>query len=72
VIASLNGTPIPNMQELRTAIREAIGRKPVVMQIERHGRFLYIEPDFEDRPTVSGTDRDAASDAKTVPARDRH
>jgi serine protease Do len=72
VIASLNGTPILNIQELRRATREAIGRKSVVMQIERHGRFLYIEPDFEDRPSVSGTDRDAASDPKTVPARDRH
>ena len=72
VIASLNGTPILNIQELRRATREAIGRKSVVMQIERHGRFLYIEPEFEDRPSVSGTDRDAASDPKTVPARDRH
>ena len=72
VIASLNGMPILNIQELRKAAREVIGRKPVVLQIERHGRFLYIEPDFEDRPSVSGTDRDAASDSKTVPARDRH
>ena len=72
VIASLNGMPILNIQELRKATREVIGRKPVVLQIERHGRFLYIERDFEDRPSVSGTDRDAASDSKTVPARDRH
>ena len=49
VIASLNGMPILNIQELRKATREVIGRKPVVLQIERHGRFLYIEPDFEDR-----------------------
>jgi serine protease Do len=72
VIASLNDMPILNVQELRKTAREVIGRKPVVMQIERHGRFLYIEPDFEDRPAVSGTDRDATSDLKTVPARDRH
>jgi S1-C subfamily serine protease len=72
VIASLNGTPILNMQHLRTAIREVTGRKPVVMQIERHGRFFYIEPDFEDRPSVSATDRDTASDSKTLPVRDRH
>jgi S1-C subfamily serine protease len=72
VIASLNGMPILNVQELRKATREVIGRKPVVMQIERHGRFLYLDPDFEDRRSVSGTDRDAASDSKTVPARDRH
>ena len=49
VIASLNGTPILNMQHLRTAIRGVIGSKPVVLQIERHGRFLYTEPDFQDR-----------------------
>jgi hypothetical protein len=72
VIASLNGTPILNMQHLRTAIRGVIGSKPVVLQIERHGRFLYTEPDFQARPSESGADRDAASDPKTVPARDRH
>ena len=72
LIASLNGMPMVNIQELRTATREVIGRKPVIMQIERHGRFLYIEPDLENRPSVSGTDRDAASDSKTVPARARH
>ena len=72
VIASLNGVPILNIQELRKAAREMTGHKSVVLQIERHGRFLYIEPDFEDRPSVSGTDRDATSDSKTVPARDRH
>jgi len=72
VIASLNGTPIVNAQELRMAARELIGHNPVVMQIERHGRFLYIEPDFEDRQSVSAADRDAASDTKTAPARDRH
>jgi len=72
VIASLNGVPMLNIQELRKATRGVIGRKPVVVQIERHGRFLYIEPDFEDRPSVRGTDGDAASDSKTVPARDRH
>jgi serine protease Do len=72
VVASLNGMPILNAQELRKAAREVMGRKPVVVQIERHGRFLYIELDFEGRPPVSDTDRDAASDSKTVPDRDRH
>jgi serine protease Do len=71
VIASLNGAPVMNVPELRKATRELIGLKPAVMQIERHGRFLYIEPDFENRPPISGTDRDAASDSKTVPTRDR-
>jgi serine protease Do len=72
VIAALNGAPILSIQELRKAAREVKGRKPVVLQIERHGRFLYIEPDFEDQPSVSGTDRDATGDSKTVPARVKH
>jgi S1-C subfamily serine protease len=72
VVTSLNGVPILNIQELRKTTRELIGRKPVIMQIERHGRFLYIEPDFEGHPSVSGTDRDAPSDSKAVPARDKH
>ena len=49
VITSLNGMPILKCQHLREATREVMGRKPVIMEIERHGRFLYIEPDFEDR-----------------------
>jgi len=32
-----------NIQELRKATREVVGRKPVVVQIERHGMFLYLE-----------------------------
>ena len=72
VIAALNGMPILNIQELRKTARDAKGRKPVVLQIERHGRFLYIEPDFEDQPSVFGSDRDTASDPKTVPAHDKH
>jgi serine protease Do len=72
VIASLNGMPILSIQELRQAARDAIGHKHVVMQIERHGRYLYIEPDFEVRPTVAATDRDAKSHSKTVPNRDRY
>ena len=71
VIASLNGMPILNIKELRKAVREVMGRKSAVMQIERRGRFFYIEPDFEDRASVSG-DRDAAAESKTVPARDKY
>ncbi len=72
VIAAMNGMPILNIQELRKAAQEAKGRKPVVLQVERHGRFLYIEPDLEDGPSVSGIDRDAASDSKPLPARDKY
>ena len=52
VIASVNGTPILSVQELRNTTRELIGRKPVVIQIERRGRFFYVEPDFENRSIV--------------------
>ena len=71
VIASLNGTPIPNMLELRNAIHGLTPGKALVMQIERHGRFLYVERDLEQRPFVSGTARDRAGDSKTVPGQDR-
>jgi hypothetical protein len=63
---------ILNIQELRKAAQEVIGRKPAVMQIERHGRFIYVEPEVDDRPSVSGTDREAASESKAIPARDRY
>jgi hypothetical protein len=57
VVVSLNGVPIQNMQELRGAIHEVTGRKPAVVQIERSGRFLYIEREMEERPSDSITDR---------------
>ena len=63
VISSLNGAPILNVAELRKATQELMGRNPVVMRVERHGRFLYIEPDFENRAI---SERDASS------ARERH
>jgi serine protease Do len=57
VVVSLNGMAIQNMQELRGAIHEVTGRKPAVVQIERSGRFLYIEREMEERPSDSSTDR---------------
>jgi S1-C subfamily serine protease len=57
VIVSLNGMPIHNMQELRGAIHQVTGGKPAVVQIERSGRFLYIEREMEERPSDSSTDR---------------
>ena len=57
VIASLNGMPILSMQELRGALGELTRGKPAVVQIERHGRFLYVERELEQRPPESGTDR---------------
>jgi len=53
VIASLNGIPIPGMQEMRDAIHELTGDKPVVVQIERNGQFLYIEREMEGPPPES-------------------
>jgi serine protease Do len=62
VIASLNGMPILSMQELRGALGELTGGKPAVVQIERHGQFLYIERELEQRPPESGTDRGRKGD----------
>ena len=47
VIASINGVPILNAQDLRKAIRGLIGAKPFVLQIERRGQFLCIERELE-------------------------
>jgi len=68
VIASLNGATILNIQKLRAAILDVKGLKPLVMQVERHGRYLYIERDLEDPPSLL---RDTSSDSKTAPSRDR-
>ena len=54
VIASLNGTPILTLMGLRKAVQEVQGVKPLVLQVERHGRYVYIERDFEDWPSVAG------------------
>jgi serine protease Do len=62
VIASLNLMPILSMQELRGALGELTGGKPAVVQIERHGQFLYIERELEQRPPESGTDRGRKGD----------
>jgi serine protease Do len=47
VIASLNGTPVISMQQLRTAIHERTAGKSEVLQIERNGQFFYIERELE-------------------------
>lgn len=47
VIASLNGKPLLDMRELRGALHELAGGKPAVLQIERHGQFLYVEREIE-------------------------
>jgi serine protease Do len=64
VIASVNGTSVVSLPELRTAIQELKGVKPLVMQVERHGRYLYIERDLDDAPFATGGARDTASGAK--------
>jgi serine protease Do len=72
VITSINGIAILDIQALRKTVRELIGLKPIVLEVERHGSYLYIDRDLEDGPPVSGADRDATSDSKTAPARGRH
>jgi serine protease Do len=57
VIASMNSMPILSMQELRGAIHELTPDKPAVLQIERHGQYLYIERELEQRPSEPGRDR---------------
>ena len=59
VIVSLNGMPIHNIQELRGAIHEVTAGRPAVVQIERSGRYLYVERELEQRPSDSSTDRAA-------------
>jgi S1-C subfamily serine protease len=54
VIASLNGTPLRSVQELRGALHELAGGKPAVLQIERIGQFVYIEREVDRRSPESG------------------
>ena len=54
VIASVNGKPVQDMQELRGAIHDLIGGRPTVLQIERNGLFVYIERELDKRPGESG------------------
>ena len=70
VIVSLNGAPVLGMQELRGAIHRLAG-KAAVLQIERTGRFLYIERELEHQSPESGTDRNGISDSKTEVTRGR-
>ena len=57
VIASLNGKPIDDMQQLRGAIQKLAGDKPAVVQLERHGVFFYVERELEKQPLELGQDR---------------
>lgn len=61
VIVSLNGMPVASIQDLRDAIRQVTGDRPAVVQIERHGQYLYLERELEEQHAES----------KAEPARDR-
>ncbi len=61
VIVSLNDMPVGSVQELREAIHEVSADKPVVVQIERAGQFLYIERELQEEQR----------DSKAEPARHR-
>jgi serine protease Do len=62
VIVSVNGIPVPSIPELRRAIHEVTAGRPLVVQIERAGQFLYLERELEEQQT----------DSKTEPAPNRH
>lgn len=47
MIASINGVRILNTQDLRKAIRGRIDDRPLILQIERRGQFLYIERELK-------------------------
>jgi len=71
VIASLNGIPIGSMLELRGAIYQLTDGKPVVVEIERNGLFLYVERELEEPPFEPEMDRGAKGDLKAPPDRAR-
>ena len=68
VIVSLNGMPIHDMQELRCAVDDARGGKTAVVQIERSGRFLYIDGDME---SESSADRVGKADSTELRRREK-
>jgi serine protease Do len=57
VIASLNGTPLRSVQELRQALHELAGNKPAVLQIERVGQFIYLERELDRQSPEPVSDR---------------
>jgi serine protease Do len=63
VIAAVNGTAILSVQDLRHAMHEP-SRTPLVLQIERHSRFVYIERELEETPSEGSVDPAAKSDSK--------
>ena len=60
LIASVNGTTVLNIEELRNAIQQVTRDAPLVLQIERRGRYLYVERELDNRQILSGAARDAA------------
>ena len=71
VVASLNGITILSVPDLRAAIHELKDGKPAVLQIERNGRFLYIEWDVEKQSLESLTDQAGKHVSEAEPGRDR-
>jgi serine protease Do len=47
VIHAVNGAPIVSIEELRRAVKDRGRREPLVLQIERNGRFRYLTFDLE-------------------------
>jgi serine protease Do len=47
VIHAVNGAPVSSVDQLRRAVKERGRSEPVVLQIERNGRFRYLTFDLE-------------------------
>lgn len=47
LIRSVNGSPISNVKELRSEIEKYKSGEPVVLQIERKGRLMYLSFDMD-------------------------
>jgi len=71
VIASLNGISILSVPDLCADIHELKDGKPAVLQIERHGQFLYIEWDVEKQSPESLVDRAGKRVSEAEPGRAR-
>jgi S1-C subfamily serine protease len=46
-IHTVNGAPISSVEQLRRAVKERGRSEPLVLQIERNGRFRYLTFDLE-------------------------
>jgi S1-C subfamily serine protease len=50
IVHAVNGSAVHNVDDLRTRLDEIPSDDPIVLQLERDGRFRYIAVDQEDSP----------------------